>query len=211
VTRSDRLGWRLSLFLGGLYMLTLPFQPYPGSAAVKGLAISTLAAIAWLGGIRLLSLALAASSIGDVLLDVGPVRLFVPGLAAFLTAHLLYTALFVRRRRPGDFGLRGMAAMAAFGYAAGFAFWLTPELGALRTPVYLYIAVIAAMVASALCAVGPWTVPAGAILFLISDSILAINKFKAPVPFAGVLIWSNYYAAQFLIARGTLQAVRHRE
>ncbi len=211
MTRADSLGWQLSLFLGGLYLVTLPFQRYPGSAAVKGLSISTLAAIAWLGGNRLLSLALAASSIGDVLLDVGPVRLFVPGLAAFLTAHLFYTALFLRQRRRGDFGLRGLAALAAFVYAAGFAFWLTPELGALRTPVYLYIAVIAAMVDCAFCAAAPWTVPAGAILFLISDSILAINKFKAPIPFAGVLIWSTYYAAQYLIATGVLQAVRRRE
>ncbi|MBO0858144.1 MAG: hypothetical protein J2P21_06745 [Chloracidobacterium sp.] len=45
----------------------------------------------------------------------------------------------------------------------------------------------------------------GAILFLISDSILDVNKFKAPAPMAGYSIWATYYLAQFGIAIGFLR------
>ena len=50
----------------------------------------------------------------------------------------------------------------------------------------------------------PW-VCIGVTLFLISDSILAVNKFKAPVPTAGYSIWATYYLAQFGIAIGFLR------
>ena len=195
-----KFAWWLSIALGGLYFVILPLQPYPGSAGVKGLSIATLAVIAWRSSARLLSLGLAASSAGDVLLDVGPQKLFVPGLLAFLTAHLLYTALFVRQR--GRF--RWWAALP-FVYAAVFAVWLAPDLGALRVPVFIYIAVIAAMASTSLCLPATWMVPSGAVLFLVSDSVLAAGRFKAAVPLGGFLVWGTYYAAQFLIARGMLK------
>ena len=60
---------------------------------------------------------------------------------------------------------------------------------------------ITAMVLAAILArfSNPW-VAVGAILFLISDSLLAVNKFKTPVPFRDVLVWTTYYVGQFLIA-----------
>jgi alkylglycerol monooxygenase len=195
-----KLAWWLSIALGGLYFVTLPWQPYPGSAAVKGLSIATLAAIAWLSSERLISMALAASSVGDVLLDVGPQKLFVPGLLAFLTAHLLYTALFLQRKDRWRWW-----AVLPFVYAAVFAAWLAPDLGALHVPVFVYIAVIAAMVGSSFCLPATWMAPAGAFLFLVSDSVLAAGRFKAPVPLGGFLVWGTYYAAQLLIARGMLK------
>jgi uncharacterized membrane protein YhhN len=51
----------------------------------------------------------------------------------------------------------------------------------------------------------PW-VAVGAILFLISDSLLAVNKFKTPVPYRDFLVWSTYYAGQYGIAIGFLAA-----
>ena len=42
-------------------------------------------------------------------------------------------------------------------------------------------------------------------LFLISDSILAINKFKSPLPLRGYLVWATYYLAQYGIAIGFLR------
>ena len=40
----------------------------------------------------------------------------------------------------------------------------------------------------------------GALLFILSDTTLALNKFRAPVPQRDLIIMSTYYAAQFLIA-----------
>ena len=211
MSTAGKLGWRLSLFLGGLYFVTLPFQPYPGSAAIKGLSIATLALIAWLAEGRLLALALAASSIGDVLLDVDPQSLFVPGLAAFLVAHLLYTALFVQHRHREISKPRRLAAGTTVLYAAGFALWLSANLGPLSIPVGFYILVITAMVVSAVCAEAPRIVPTGAILFLISDSILAAGKFKTAIPLSAPLVWGSYYAAQFLITKGMIGVIKRQE
>ena len=167
--------------------------------------------LAWLGGARWLSLALAASSLGDVLLDVGPETLFVPGLVAFLVAHLLYTVAVSSPPAAVVSAGRSLLAAASRTLAAVFAIWLAPGLGPLRIPVALYICVITGMVVSALYASVPRTVPLGALLFLISDSILAIGKFKTAIPFGGFLVWGTYYAAQYLIATGILQAVTRRE
>jgi len=41
-------------------------------------------------------------------------------------------------------------------------------------------------------------------LFLISDSILAVNKFKTEVPLRDYLVWATYYAAQYAITTGFL-------
>ena len=84
--------------------------------------------------------------------------------------------------------------------------WLAPGLGSLTWPVMFYTCVITVMVASAILAgfSNTW-VCTGAILFLISDSILAANKFKSPVPMGGFLVWTTYYLAQFGIAIGFLR------
>ena len=44
----------------------------------------------------------------------------------------------------------------------------------------------------------------GAILFTMSDSLLALNKFLQPIPLAGVWIMASYAAAQYYITKGVL-------
>jgi uncharacterized membrane protein YhhN len=176
---------------------------------IKGLAIATLAAVAWVSSSKMLWLALVASTVGDVLLDLDSGRLFVPGLCAFLTAHLVYTALFASRWPiPLRISLpRLLLFPVILAYAAGFAFWLAPDL--LRTkmilPVTLYICVIATMAITAVGGRLSLYVPIGAALFLTSDSLLAIAKFKGPFPLRDYLVWGTYYAAQYFIATGVLR------
>src|SRR5271165_1924571 len=85
-----------SAFCGAAYFVSLEWQPFPGSMAIKGASVGLLALMTWRLGARLLALGLAASSVGDVLLDVTSANLFVPGLCAFLAAHLIYTLRFMR-------------------------------------------------------------------------------------------------------------------
>jgi uncharacterized membrane protein YhhN len=155
-----------------------------------------------------LGTALLLSSIGDVLLDLDP-GLFVIGLGAFLTAHVLYTVIFFRNRaRPVALsGARIALLVLVLGYAALFARWLIPGLGALAAPVALYICAITAMVLTAILARFPsHLVVLGAFLFLVSDSVLAVDRFKTAVPMRGFLVWTTYYLAQYSIARGVLGA-----
>jgi len=197
----------LSLVLGFSYLAALPVSPYPGSPAIKGLSIAILAVLPWLSRTRrrdaaLLSAALVASATGDVLLEAGPERLFVPGLSAFLTAHIAYTVLFAGNRATGAGLSRCLWLAAVLVYVALFSLWLAPSLGPLKIPVMIYICAIAAMTSTALLSRFGQRVAAGALLFLVSDSLLAIGKFKAPFLWLGYMVWTAYYAAQYLIATG---------
>jgi uncharacterized membrane protein YhhN len=194
-----------------VYLVTQRWQPYPGSALVKGCAVGALALLALRSrGARrdagLLALALAFSTAGDVLLDLNP-RLSALGLGAFLLAHVAYICLFVRNRAAG-LPLRsrfGAAVLVVLVYSAMLSAWIVPYVGALAVPVVLYICALTAMVSTAILARFryPW-VAVGAILFLVSDSLLAVHKFKEPVPLRDYLVWSTYYLGQCGIALGYL-------
>src|SRR5262245_12456616 len=221
---ADRALLLLSVICSFFYLATQSIQPYPGSVLLKVLGIAPLSAIAFRRrrepsanprGVErsqdrdnvILAMALASSSLGDVLLDLEPERLFIKGLLAFLAAHLIYILLFVRNwvrpLRPKGWRLALVAAVLV--YSLLLSQWLAPSLGAVAGPVTLYICIITVMAVSAILAgfSKPW-VYTGVILFLISDSILAVNKFKSPMPMSGYLVWATYYLAQYGIAIGFL-------
>ena len=186
------------------------FYLFSGSIVLKGLSVAPLALIAWreLPGRDgfLLGLALALSSLGDVLLDINP-TLFAAGLGSFLLAHLVFITLFRRNHpRPLHWTLATKLAVATLLLATAFVLWLAPVLGPLLPAVIAYIAAITAMVISAVLLGLPkqW-LAIGALLFFISDAILATSKFKMPVPGRSWLVWSTYYLAQCAITFGFLQ------
>lgn len=193
----------MSIACGTAYLITIPWHPFPGSVVLKGLSIGALAVLAFRWS-YLLGLGLALSSVGDFLLDWDPRRLFVSGLVCFLCAHLVYTLLFVSTgpRRP-KMGI----IVPVLAYSLVFSWWLVPSLGALTVPVLIYICAITAMVLSATMAGfgTPW-VAIGAVLFLISDSLLAADKFKTEVPLRDYLVWTTYYLAQYSITIGVSRA-----
>ena len=212
LVRGSASPLRLSLLLGSLYFATLAWQPYAGSAAVKGLSIATLAWLAWSAGVRPLALGLAASALGDVLLDIRSVNLFVPGLVLFLIAHLVYAFMFFR---SWQYPLRiwerqRILAGAAILYAFCFAIWLAPSLGPLAIPVALYVCAITAMVVASIVADISPRVITGALLFLVSDSLLAIAKFKGTFVLRDYAVWGTYSLAQYCIATGVLRSPRLR-
>ena len=153
--------------------------------------------------------ALAGSLAGDVLL-LFP-GWFVPGLVAFLLAHLAY--LMLLRQGVGWFpSRRALAGTLGVG-AAMYAFLWTGGLPTgLRVPVAAYVAVIALMAAQAIGRAtvmrdtAAWTVAVGAAFFMLSDSLLATNKFAMPLPLASFWVLTSYYAAQVLIVGGWLRA-----
>lgn len=155
----------------------------------------------------LLAAALAGSLAGDVFLMFQ--GFFIPGLVSFLVAHLFYVALF--KRGQVWFPHRGVLA-ATLGIGVGmYAFLWTGGLPpALRVPVAAYVLVIALMAAQA---IGRATVlrsghalrvALGAGCFMLSDSLLATDRFVTPLPWAPVWVLSTYYAAQVLIVSGWL-------
>jgi uncharacterized membrane protein YhhN len=86
---------------------------------------------------------------------------------------------------------------------------LLPGLGRMKAPVIVYMLVIILMAWQALNRwigtgqEGSALAFAGALLFVISDSILALNRFKRRFPSAQLYIMSTYFMAQWLIALST--------
>lgn len=151
--------------------------------------------------------ALAGSLAGDVFLMWE--GFFIPGLVSFLLAHLCYLAVFKRGQRwfPHRGALAGTLAVGAAMYAF---LWAGGLPAGLLGPVAAYVLVIALMAAQA---IGRATVlrdtpsllvAMGAGFFMLSDSLLAINRFVQPLPMAQVWVLSTYYAAQALIVGGWL-------
>ncbi len=155
----------------------------------------------------LLAAALAGSLAGDVFLMFQ--GFFIPGLVSFLVAHLFYVALF--KSGQAWFPHRGaLAATLGIGVAMYAFLWAGGLPPALRAPVAAYVLVIALMAAQA---IGRATVlrdapsllvAVGAGFFMLSDSLLATNRFVMPLPMAQVWVLATYYAAQALIVSGWL-------
>lgn len=147
---------------------------------------------------------LVASLIGDVALMLPDERWFLYGLLSFLGAHLLYIAAFNLTR---DSNAAWYYIVPFVVYALVFLVWLWPHLGPMRAPVILYMAVIMIM---AWQAANRWlayreadeTLLAltGAYLFVASDSVLAVERFRGTWRSAPFWVLSTYYAAQWLIA-----------
>ncbi len=190
----------LSLLCSAIYTVTIATGPFPGRWVVKTASIAALAFM--VRRYPMLALALAFGSLGDALLDLSP-SFFVAGLIAFLIGHIVYTICFLKTPQKVSW-----SSAAVVIYAGVFLAWLWPSLGAMRVPVLCYIAAITTMVVMSL-RIGGW-VAAGAILFLLSDSLLAANRFKIELPMRDWLVWLTYYGGQLGIAIGYLRwAARH--
>ncbi|NTX16053.1 lysoplasmalogenase [Myxococcus sp. CA056] len=146
---------------------------------------------------------LGLSLLGDVLLDLGP-EFFLPGLGAFLLAHVSYTAAYLTVTR----GLQWARALPFLLLAVSASVFLWPGLGDMALPVTVYVAVICTMTWRAAAMLGTPGLSrleqqaafAGALLFAVSDGLLAIRLFVQPVPGAGYAIMLLYWAAQLSIA-----------
>ena len=148
--------------------------------------------------------ALVFSGCGDLLLAFDE---FIFGVAAFLLAQLSYAWLF--RHHWQGFYNRWQLSVLLLIYMLVIMWWLLPNLGNLQFAVLAYLIAIATMGLFAFQSSLPmrWAV-LGAILFIISDSFIAINKFISPIPYESYWIMSSYYMAQFMLVTGFLNSVR---
>lgn len=155
--------------------------------------------------------ALAFSLLGDVLLmfvDLSP-HFFTVGLIAFLLAHFIYIIVFTKHRNRAIKPIGFILLLLI--YAAGLFYVLKSGLEEMLIPVMIYMIVILAMATSAFVRKGIVNkysynfVFIGAIFFMISDSILALNKFYEAIPLANILIMTTYALAQYLIIIGILK------
>ena len=155
---------------------------------------------------RWIIIGLGLSLIGDLLLE-WPADLFIFGLGAFLLAHLAYLLAYLgdtRRLAPLDLLIATLASGGMFHVLS------RTGLGPLLLPVALYSLAIGLMLWRALARVGvvagasAWLAAGGAALFVLSDSLIGINRFVAPFEEARYLIMISYWLGQFGIAASVM-------
>ena len=207
------LPWLAALGAGIAILAFIGALPPTLGFIFKPLTTLLIIAFAWPRGQagskqqRFVRIGLVLSLLGDVAL-LWPKEGFLPGLIAFLLAHLAYIAAFC-------VPVRLAARPLVFVVYAAIAALILSQLWAgvppaLRAPVVAYVLCLATMASQA----GVWWRAAagrtdaalarhaaiGGALFMVSDSLLAINKFAVPLPLASLWILLSYWVAQGFIA-----------
>ena len=163
-------------------------------------------------------LAFTFSWVGDILLMFGDKGFifFILGLVAFLGAQIAYIFLFLQTiklsGKTSFLKKKPYWLLLYISYGLAIYTLLFNHLDAtLQIAVFVYMITLLGMSSMALNRFGNGhpvsfsLVFAGSILFVLSDSMIAINKFLAPLPYEGILIMTTYIAAQYLIMSGILK------
>jgi uncharacterized membrane protein YhhN len=158
--------------------------------------------------------ALCLSWLGDLLLQIKGV--FIPGLLAFLLAHLGFIFYFalLEPKEKGIVQRKLLLILPIIIYISTFLYFVFPYLGELKWPVAIYAITIGVMMGMAINTIGK--LPAkttrlfviGALLFAISDSILAVHLFVLPIKILGIAVMLTYGLAQFYLVSGAIRAYK---
>ena len=173
----------------------------------------------WMGDVALMFVPKALEDTSIMGLPKNP-NFFLVGLAAFLVAHMMYAISFSDvsdRTKAPIIRKKFWVALPLVIYMITLLYYLVPSIAGnpltkpFLGPVVIYSAAIATMVVFALNRYGRVNdksfalVFGGALLFMFSDSFIAVNKFLYPFESSGIFIMVLYIAGQYLIAKGALQ------
>jgi uncharacterized membrane protein YhhN len=156
---------------------------------------------------KLLIASLFFSWAGDVVLEFS--GFFIPGLGCFLLAHVMYLTLFFSTAGENSvFGKRWYLLLPVLVSGLLLIGYMYNNLGEMRLPVIIYSVIILTMLTAAINRIDKVNrasyilVLAGAALFVISDSAIAINKFSRHFESSGIVVMTTYITAQYLIVYG---------
>ncbi|PHR60395.1 MAG: hypothetical protein COA43_06675 [Robiginitomaculum sp.] len=159
----------------------------------------------------IMALGFILSALGDFFIDIPDDKGFTPGLFAFFAAHVAFIVhLWPIMISLADFTSTNYIICAAVIISSlAYYLWTRPSLDKdLVIPTALYTIVIGMMGVTAFntTAISP-LVPLGAFLFMASDVVLSIEKFKHKFWAAKEINWVLYAGGQFLLAIGTVASV----
>lgn len=172
------------------------------AAGIVLLGLYALSQRAWLAGAALLFCAA-----GDVLLEL----VFVAGMGAFAVGHIFYVLAFLEWGRilgpnKRDFPIAVLVVIVSLGLLG----WLLPGMGDLLIPALIYQGIITTMVATAFVVKAPMLARLGAMIFMISDTLIAAEKFAGVDVFPGA-VWITYAGAQIMMAWGMSRVAPYRD
>lgn len=150
--------------------------------------------------------AIVAALMGDIFLMWDHEMSFLLGLGSFLVMQVLYALIFWTQKDKIN-GLDIVMSIIIALVAAGLLYILIPDVdGLLKGAVAIYCLCIMTMVITAIWRERPHSsylpVLCGALLFMLSDAVLAIDKFSFPMEYGSVMVIGTYMAAQYLIVMG---------
>lgn len=196
-----------------LYWLSLWGPDYPGHWLLKAspmlLAAALLARTLSPRFALPLAIGYLAAAGGDIFLALDRDLYLMEALLCFLVTQIAYIAAFSGQTRP--LASRWKLWLPALIYGALMYLILLPGLGSFLLPVLVYVTVLVAMViAASLVERTPGLLLAGAVLFLIADSLIGLNRFVDSVTVAETVIVAIYTSGQLMILVGALRALPQR-
>jgi len=192
----------LFIFFAVVFILSTQFKPYPFSWLVKLFPLLLLIIVSFKKSETKLKkyflAGLIFSVLGDFFLDYDRVNWFVFGLGAFLVAHLCY----IKSLMPVDINRVAIVTLYTL-YGISVFLLISSGLGELFIPVLVYMSVLLGMAIATLISrsTNSWLI-VGGISFVLSDSLLGIDKFYSPIPYATLFIMISYYFAQYALMKG---------
>ncbi len=203
----------LYFFLTSVFVSSIVFKPYSFSWTIKLLPILLLIGFAWKkrqadksNGLFFI-FGLFFSACGDFILDYNRDGWFIYGLASFFIAHIFYL-VSLKPYVKNTYKIKHMTAI--LGYVIyGFAMYmvLADHLGALFIPVLGYMSILLLMALATVFSEKSniWLI-VGGISFVISDSLIGINKFYLPILHNHILVMISYYFAQYALLKGFIES-----
>ena len=166
------------------------------------LGVYALSQRAWLA-----ALALFLCATGDVLLEISSSPAWPPSRSAMSSTSSAFLewgrVLGPNKRDRPVAGLVVLVSLAMLG-------WMVPGMGDLLIPALIYQAIITTMVATAMVVKAPMLARLGAVVFMLSDTLIAIGKFTTTDVLPGS-VWITYAGAQIMIAWGLSRIAPYRD
>lgn len=205
--------WPTILLLFSIHLFTIERGPRWLFYGSKPLPVLLMAALITLNPTVDANLAfwifsgLILSAIGDVLLSL-PKDKFISGLSSFLLAHICYVLGFIGMVNTISWWIPVM--ILALGILAFLL--LLPNLGTMTLPVAIYILIIVAMGSAtaeywlSYNSSSARLAFTGACIFMVSDLVLAIDRFRSSSKFSRHVVMFTYYTAQALLTLSVLDS-----
>ncbi len=204
--------------MAALAYLFIPTQLNENFAPfIKAMPIWILAGLALINrdvpSHKRLALALVFSGFGDLFLSLDFSGNFAAGMGAFLLAQLAYISCFWPGRH--SFAMlstsKKMAAGMVLLWALALGLWLLPLAGKLAPALAVYFGALTLMVLLALGNTVSNIAKIGALLFLLSDTLIGIDRFATVLPSRHLAVMGSYYLAQAMLFWGLMQTVTDKK
>jgi uncharacterized membrane protein YhhN len=165
----------------------------------------------------LVYIGLVSSFLGDVLLSRSGETFFLFGMLAFIGTHMCNTLFFLQlTKKDRRIGKQMIIAISLLVLFSAIVFTeIRPNLGNFKIPILVYMFIISLMTVLATATIqNPLLkkiaiscfIP-GAMLFVLSDATLAMNKFLLHEPMMDLVIMITYGAAQYLLVKGFVKVI----